>query len=308
MTTEPGIHRARRLDSIRRLFFNLAARGIVPARLFERRLPPAQERRAASAPVTIEIVSHCWQYAHFLVYQLSSLVRYPPTGPSVRMTVYYSPEDHRTASLLSYFSGIDVPGVEWNWRPLPRQQLFRRAIGRNDAALATTADWVWFTDCDLMFREGCLDTLAMQLEGRRDALVYPREERRTALLEEDHPLLRAGELEPQVLDIEAAEFTTDYPTRATGPLQIAHGDVCRACGYCDSIACYQTPAEQWCKAREDRVFRWLLRTPGIALDIPGVYRIRHVFKGRYVDAGSHSARLRSMVRKLQSHRRERWTR
>lgn len=290
---------------MRRLFFNLAARGIVPARLFERRLPPVHERRAASAPITIEIVSHCWQYAHFLVYQLSSLVQYPPTGLSVRMTVYYSPEDGRTASVLSYFSGIDVPGVEWNWRPLPRQQLFRRAIGRNHAALSTTADWVWFTDCDLLFREACLDTLAVRLEGRRDALVFPREERRTPLLGDDHPLLRSGELEPRVLDIDTGEFTVDRPSRATGPLQIAHGDVCRACGYCDAIASYRTPADRWCKAREDRVFRWLLRTKGRAVDIPSVYRIRHVHKGRYAAPQRPTARLRAGIRRLQARLRDR---
>ena len=39
------------------------------------------------------------------------------------------------------------------------------------AALLTDADWVWFTDCDLMFRDDCLDVLVEQLQGRRDAQI-----------------------------------------------------------------------------------------------------------------------------------------
>lgn len=280
------------------LFFRMAASGAAPARLFERRLPPPSERAAKTGPLTLEIVSHCWNYAHFLVYQLSSLVLFPPSRLSVTMTVFYNPEDRRTAELLAFFETQHVPGVRWNWQTLPKEELFRRAIGRNRAALATRADWVWFTDCDLMFREGCLDTLADRLQGRRDALLYPREERRTPLLADDNPMLAEGQRTPRVLNIDTSQFSVQHPGRATGPLQIAHGDVCRACGYCDAIAVYQTPSDRWCKAHEDRAFRWLLRSQGEPIDVPGVYRIRHVHKGRYA-AGTAGARLRGRIRKAQ---------
>lgn len=286
------------LNAAQVLFFRFAAGGAVPAGWFERRLPRLERRAAKTGPLELEIVSHCWNYSHFLVYQLSSLVLFPPSRLSVRMTVFYSPEDQHTTTLLAYFAGLSVPNVRWNWQARPKEQLFRRAIGRNDAALATRADWVWFTDCDLLFREGCLDTLADCLQGRRDALLYPREERRTPLLESDNPMFTAGQREPRVLDIDAAQFKAEHPTRATGPLQIAHGDVCRAVGYCDALAAYQRPSERWCKAYEDRAFRWLLRSQGVPIDIPGVYRIRHISKGRY--AGSKtSARLRAAIRRAQ---------
>jgi len=87
---------------------------------------------------------------------------------------------------------MEVPNVTWNWMPFEKESLFRRGIGRNQAALNTNAHWVWFTDCDLMFRKGCLDALAEQLQGRRDALVYPSEERCTELLREDNPMLQQG--------------------------------------------------------------------------------------------------------------------
>lgn len=284
-------------DPLVGLFLRFAAGGWVPARLFAPQLPPVEDRAAKTGHLKLEIVSHCWNYAHFLVYQLSSLVNFPPTKASVTMTVYYSTEDKRTSALLEHFGRMAVPNVQWNWRALPRQALFRRAIGRNDAALATQADWIWFTDCDLMFRENCLDALAEALQGRRDALVFPKTERVTSLLADENPLLAVDLEQPQVVDVDATEFTESSRGRATGPLQITHGDVARAMGYCASLTYYQQPSATWCKAYEDRAFRWLLRSQGVPLDIPGVYRIRHVSKGRYT-GGAINTGVRSRIRRL----------
>jgi hypothetical protein len=269
------------LNQITTIFYRTAASGLVPASWFLPDLLPEQERAAKTGKLSLEIVSHCWNYAHLLVYQLNSLVLHPPLDLSVMMTVFYCDDDQTTARLLDRFNKIVVPGIRWNWQPLPRNALMRRAIGRNRAALNTTADWVWFTDCDLLFHDGCLTGLAEQLQGRRDALVYPRQEHCTALLPPTHALLQADPANEQINDIATGDFTPRERGRATGPLQIVHGDVARAHGYCDSLAFYQRPAQTWCKAHEDRALRWLLRTRGTALEIPGVYRIRHADKGRY---------------------------
>lgn len=288
-------------DSLQLAFYKFAAGGLIPARWFEPDLPPLEQRAARKGRLTVEVVSHCWRYSHFLVYQLSSLVLHPPKDIDVIMTVFYAAEDEKTVELLDFFAQQTVPGVRWNWQALPKQALFRRGIGRNRAALETKADWVWFTDCDLMFREGCLDTLAKLLQGRRDALVFPQEERRTTLLADDNPMLQAGTVEPQILDIDDSSFAAFHPSRATGPLQIAHGDVCRAVGYCRNIRLYQTPVESFAKCHEDRAFRWLLRSQGVPLPIPGVYRIRHLEKGRYTGVESRT-RLRTWLRVRQSRR------
>src|SRR5690606_10838750 len=105
----------------------------------------------------------------------------------------------------------------------------------------------------------CLDALAREVQGRRDALVHPREEWVSGLLADDDPLLDAGRGKPQVLAIDSTTFTRRALGRATGPVQIAHGDVARAVGYCQAISYYQRPSPTWCKAHEDRAFRWLLR-------------------------------------------------
>jgi len=284
-------------------FFRFAAGGWIPASWFEPDLPPESARAAKTGHLKLEVVSHCWNYSHFLVYQLSSLVLFPPKKLDVVMTVFYSPEDTRTAELLAFFESQMVPGVTWNWQPVSRQVLFRRGIGRNRAALATQADWVWFTDCDLMFRDNCVDTLAEVLQGRRDALLFPEQEHTTDLLAEDNPMLQAGTSGPQVLDIDTRSFTTRQITKATGPLQIAHGDVCRAVGYCRNIGLYQQPVESFAKCHEDRAFRWLLGSQGEPAQVPGVYRIRHVSKGRYSGNDTRS-RLRTWLRVLQSRRRD----
>lgn len=286
-------------DALQLAFYKIAASGWIPAKWFESDLPAVESRSTVTGRLSLEIVSHCWNYSHFLIYQLSSLVQFPPRKLDVTMTVYYSSEDEQTCRLLSFFEQKKVPGVRWNWRELPRQKLFRRGIGRNLSALETRADWVWFTDCDLMFRENCLDELASLLQDRKEALVFPEEERTTDLLTTDNPMLKAGSGIPGVLDIDTENFTVRQMSRATGPLQITHGDVCRAVGYCRSLKLFQKPSETWCKAHEDRAFRWLLRTQGFALPIPGVYRIRHIHKGRYT--GNRSGNyLRSQLRKFQS--------
>ncbi|WP_160152384.1 glycosyltransferase family A protein [Microbulbifer sp. ALW1] len=283
-------------DPIVSRFLRLAASGWVPASLFQKPLPGKEQRAARSGKLDIEIVSHCWQYSHFLIYQLSSLALFPPTKATVTMTVYYNGEDTRTAAVLDFFAKQEVPGVTWNWCELPKESLYRRAIGRNQAALATKADWIWFTDCDLMFREQCIDQLAEQLQGRNDSLVFPLRERITSLLEDDDPMLNFDPQDLRVIDIDDSLFVEQTRDRATGPLQIAHGDIARAGGYCDSLAYYQRPAASWCKAHEDRAFRWLLGTQGEPLDIPGVYRIRHISKGRYTGSKLNT-QIRSSVRK-----------
>lgn len=291
------------VDRFALLFMRLAASGWVPARWFLKTLPPESERKSPVGHLQIEIVSHCWGYAYMQAYQLSSLVLHPPTSSDVTMTVYYSPEDIATVALLEYFGTIDVPGVTWNWQPLDKYHLFRRSIGRNHAARNTQADWIWFTDCDVAFGANCLDGLAAALQGRRDALVFPHVEQVSPLLAPGNPVLEAGKGGPRILELDPAGFTPLPRDRATGPRQIAHGDVARACGYCEQLEVYQKPVARWAKAHEDRAFRWLLRTQGEAIDVPGVYRIRHVSKGRY-QADSWTARLRSRIRHIQLRLRE----
>ncbi|MCF7837074.1 MAG: glycosyltransferase family 2 protein [Candidatus Marinimicrobia bacterium] len=278
-------------------FWRLAASGLLPAAWFRDPLPPAAQRTPGPALPTLEIVSHCWRYAHMLTYQLNSLINYPPTRLKVIVTVFYAEEDADTRALLDRIAPHDLENVVWNWQALPPPRLFRRGIGRNLAARATRADWVWMADCDILFHAGCLDALAAALRGRRDTLLFPRQERTTPMLPATSALLQNGRLHERV-DINPADFQLHTRDRAKGAYQIIHGDVARAIGYCDGIALYQTPARHWCKCYEDRAFRWLAGTQGTPIDVPGVYQIRHIEKGRY-RPGTLRSRLRSKIRRLQ---------
>lgn len=274
---------------IRQFVYKLLAGSSVPAQWLHREYKnlPAQAQshylsQADAAQLTLEIVSHCWKYTHYLAFQLGSLIANPPpANMKVVMTVFFSAEDTTTLELLQQIQTRTVPNVEWNWQELPPAYLFRRSIGRNFAAKSSSADWVWFTDCDETFQAGCLDTLNSTLPGCKETLVYPTTEYRTMPLHDNEIQvdLKAADWLEKVAKL-PLDFHGTRMTRATGPLQITRGDIARQFGYCDSVHCYQYPEDSWSKAHEDRIFRWLLGTKGTAIEIPGVYRIQHAIKGR----------------------------
>jgi hypothetical protein len=281
-------------------FYRLAPGLRLPARWWV----PTMKKAQASLPefgdpLTLEVVSHCWNYSHLLAYQLSSLVHNPPTRLKLTMTVCYCEEDTSTVKLLEFFATHAIPNVTWQWRALQRSELMRRAIGRNLAARESKADWVWFTDCDLLFHQGCLDRAAVALIGRTEALVFPQEERCSSMLASDDAILTAAASEPKLVEIDAGRFVTQRPKKATGPLQIVRGDLARQFGYCSAIRCYQTSTDVWRKTYEDRAFRWLLGSHGTPIDVPGVYRIKHIEKGRY-HGSKLVTRMRSEIRQAKA--------
>ncbi len=288
------------MASLPLLLHRVLASGLIPARWVYGDLLRDVKPAARTGRLHLEIVSHCWGYAHLQAYQLSSLVRHPPADIDVTMTVFHAEEDEVTRDTLAFFETQSVPGVRWNWQRLSKQALFRRAIGRHQAALATRADWIWFTDCDLWFDPGCLDALNAALQGRQDRLVYPSQEMLTELLPDDHPALVKEDI-PRVKSIEGMTFQPYHPSRATGPLQIVHGDVARAAGYCGQTRYFMQPVERWAKTYEDRTFRWLINDQGTAIDVPGVHRIRHQSKGRY--RAGLDAKVRLQIRKATEARR-----
>ena len=292
------------INTLQNLFFRFADRLVSP-RWFLSRVPSQDELTAYTGRLSLELVSHCWNYSHLLAYNLSSYVNHPPRDIDVTVTVFYSPDDLGTADMLNYFSSIDVPGVTWNWQPLPTEELLRRSIGRNRAALKTKADWIWYIDCDLIFNESCLDSLASSLQGRNDVLLFPKSEFITSMLEDENPILRNGS-NPDVIKIDTSLFYPNEITRALGAYQITHGDIARTCGYCRNIRVYQTPSFHWRKTYEDRTYRWLLRTQGKGIDIQNIYRIRHIAKGRY-NKGTFWSKLRTYIRLTESRLREKNT-
>jgi hypothetical protein len=272
-----------KVDALKGEIIKLFAGGLLPATLFYKGLkqPPLKNPKNDKA-LAIEIVSHCWQYAHLLRYQLSSIVLHAPTDIMITMSVYYCESDVKTLQILRYFEQIKKANIRWNWQCFPKEYLFRRSIGRNHAALNTKADWIWFTDCDSIFHHRCFSSLAEHLPQAQSPLVFPLIENRSNPLPAQHNYLNLDSAKATVVDINPEDFIATPMTRATGPLQIVNGEVARALGYCKQSVVYQKPARHWCKALEDRVYRWFLGTQGIGMPIEGVYRIQHQDKGRYI--------------------------
>lgn len=230
----------------------------------------------------IEVVTHCYQYATLLRHQLSSLVlRPPPPGVHVTATVFHTLEDGPTTQALEWFGNLTAPQVSWNWQPLPTAELCRRSIGRNRAALASRARWVWFCDADYWFTSECWEAF-LQLNSITTPLIFPRwvQGHRAHELG-DQCIEKARRMEGLVC-VDASEFERERMNRAIGGIQIVSGEHCREHGYLKDSRRAQQPRGEWKRAVEDVWFRTSIGADSQAVEIPGVYRIRHSQAGRFV--------------------------
>jgi len=173
---------------------------LLPVSWFGPKAPAKHELSAPSGRLKLEIVSHCWQYAHMLNFQLSSLVNHTPQ----------------------------------------EQQEF-------------------ITD----------------------------------LLPAEHAMLNQNPMHN--VDIDVSLFSPNAITKAKGAFQIVHGDVARQCGYCKDMSLYQQPSSVWRKTFEDSMFRRLIESEGVPIQVDGLHRIRHQEKGRYA-SGSKLSQLRKNIR------------
>lgn len=228
----------------------------------------------------IDVVSHCYakelpHYANALCYQLSSLILHPPSDCDVRATVCYDPSDQRTMDVLRYFSSrVPIKGI-----PLEINRLGRRAIGRNIAAKGTDADRVWFADVDQCYRIGVLDRLCGLSWPLGASMVYPGEIR----IHRNHGIGDAATKrvggEPQIIDIDPAEFISKRYNRAIGGVQIVRGSFAREHGYLDQSPRWMQPLSggEFVSCKCDMAYRSFCRDLGpiVKVDLPGVFRLRH---------------------------------
>lgn len=229
----------------------------------------------------VEIVVHCWRYSNLLAYQASSLALYPPAGDvRVTLAVYCSREDNRTIALLDRLAKSDLPeNVAIDRRTLETPLLMRRAIGRNLAARSTTAEVVWFADCDILFRSETFATLFKEIEANPEGTLYhPRKVFTNSYWADGDEAIEVAKASIGWIDIDKAKYQPRIYGRAIGGLQIVRGEVARKHGYVP-LDRFQRPAATWRNTTEDIHFRRLLGPPHYAIDLPGVYRIRHSKRG-----------------------------
>ena len=234
----------------------------------------------------IEIVTHVYnppgtdQYAQLLKWQLASLANNPPRcNFKITVVYYHLDEALKTVPLNDIGLGSSI-----SYLPMDREHLFRRAIGRNYQAKRTKAKVIWFTDCDYLFGEGCLDTV-VDLVGEGDGLCIPA----TVKINVDHATGNAAiERErdnplPQIIE---SEFKERREKKAIGGLQIIGGRTANQIGYLDGTS-WVDPVDTskgFRSCRCDKVWRTKNKLASTRLPILNCYRMRHELDGRDYDA------------------------
>ena len=232
----------------------------------------------------LQAVTHCWRYSRLLTYQLSSFLARAGDAhaPQLTATVFFCPEqDADTRRVAEFFAGINRPvNLHFDWRPLSKPDLTNRAIGRNQAALKTAADVVWFADADYCVLEGFWLNLVNSQAIVEGPLWYPRAVKGTT-----HPAGMAAIARaagpPRLLAAPVEGLLDQEFSKAIGGVQFVKGRVCREQGYLAGQDNRLQPYTKgnWRKNVEDRQFRRTLGTAGEAVDMPGLLRIRHGERG-----------------------------
>lgn len=239
---------------------------------------------------TVEICSSCWNYHRLLCYSLSAYVLYPPKTAAVTVTICHAPpaDDPLTSQILHWFAANhNPPNITWRWLEFSTPELMRRAISRNFVARRTTADWMWFTDLDYLFRRDTIDTILAAMQRECGNAGAPRMVAPTYLLSSKSH--EAGDFEisrcnnpPQIVDIDESLYERIRLPRPIGGTHWIPGDVARRHGYMRRSR-FQRPAESWQRTWEDAYFRVFCQRKGVKpvqVEIPNVWRIRHGQRGR----------------------------
>ena len=235
--------------------------------------------------MNLEIVTHCWRYWRCLTYQVATLYHHPPAdGISLILNVVTSREDQATCQRLQEFLSLVWPdNVRIKITYLQKERLFRRGIGRNQVALETSADVVWFTDCDYLIHGSSLQDIMQLMSQPENSFIYPKRIYGTTH-ETGYELIQEASQWEGPPEISRDLFTeTMKMNRAIGGVQIVSGDLCRKYGYLKDSKEWDKPASRWKRAYEDVHFRKHLNQEGYQarkVKISDVLRIRHPVAGR----------------------------
>jgi hypothetical protein len=207
------------------------------------------------------------------------LVLHKPEKCNVRVTVLTVNEDQGTHNVIDWGSkaGIDIQVFL-----MEPHQIGRRSIGRNWASLLTKANFVWFSDCDQVYRDGVLDKLVELTWPEEAVMIFPQHihisTKRTG-----NKILRAVGALPHQIDIDLSQFYVRKYFRAIGGVQIVKGDFAREHGYLNGYPRWEKPTDgtfQRCHC--DIAYRKACLKHGsiVPVDLPGMYRIQHSIKGK----------------------------
>ncbi len=235
--------------------------------------------------MSIHICTHAFagklpQYAVFLRAQLSSLVLYPPEC-DWKVTVCFANDDLPVFNVLVEFK--QMMGESLDCQSMVRGYLFRRAIGRNQAAKSCRSDLFWATDVDHVFGPGCLDDLyeTWRLLPKKPSMVWPNQ----ILIHKTHEIgdqfWKSNLEKTGMIDINPDDFEPKTYHDGIGGIQIINGDYARRHGYLSDQEKWLVPVspeKPFPEFRDDCKFRNLVKYRGSVVKISQIaqlYRLRH---------------------------------
>lgn len=111
----------------------------------------------------LEISIHTYNYQRRLCWMLSSILQQTGNTPDIVVSISYTPNNGNptTESVISFFreKGLNIIDVI-----LKKEEVSNRAIARNIRTKETTADWILFADCDMVYDRLFFDHLKKEVE------------------------------------------------------------------------------------------------------------------------------------------------
>lgn len=232
----------------------------------------------------IEIITHSYasklpQYATLLRYQLASITKWYPIIKT-RVTVCCCTNDTLVNNVVEEFSDYNDNFVTRLF--LDKGELFRRSIGRHQAIkyVDNRTEVVWYTDCDHVFGEGCIDKAYKKCIST-GGMVYPRHIKISGTHEiGDRQIEEGNRFQKPIIKTE--DFVPKKYNRAIGGVFIIDADFVREHGYLPDTK-WQNPrtdGKPFGDFRDDVAFRKYVKKHSkiTAVDLPNLYRIRHSIK------------------------------
>lgn len=233
--------------------------------------------------MSIRIVTHAYakilpQYATFLRAHLSSLVVHPPLVKTA-ITICCTDDDERIMKVLDYF--LSLRKLELDVLKMEKNQLLRRAIGRNKVALELKEELIWFADVDYYFGPDCVDSVwnAWQEFDQKPVLIWPK----SAMIQRDHEIGDQWHRdnfnrEGLIINTHGNDFKKTRYDRAIGGVQISPNWYVRKHGYMNDTKWLETEeTDRFFTTVEDVHYRRSAEERGlsVAIDVPNLFRFRH---------------------------------
>jgi len=113
--------------------------------------------------ISIEICIHCFRYQKRLTWMLSSILQQKGDVPNIIINISHTDDDGNptTEQVCNFFRDKGLNIVETK---VTMKEVSNRALARNKQATATTADWILFSDSDMVYSEFFFDDLQKRLK------------------------------------------------------------------------------------------------------------------------------------------------